>query len=161
MLALSPRGFHKGILHYEYNKQKVFVIDKRTGWHSLPEEHRLLFQDDSVVINGKIGQSCKSVCNEYSKEIGAKTQYLCNNNQLQFINSCYYLEKIFPCENGCWNEVGQDLPAYSHSNKLCLFSSEVQPLCNFAMKNTQRVCLCTNEKKVEWKKTIHTKKLKI
>lgn len=91
------------------------------------------------------------MCSRYSKSI--QKEYVCNQNQLQFINSCYYLNRYFPCERGCWNEVGQDLPAYVNStgdasDQYCLFSSEVQPLCDFALQNTQRLCLCVNKKEL-------------
>lgn len=91
------------------------------------------------------------MCSHYSRTIQKK--YVCNQNQLQFINSCYYLNKYFPCERGCWNEVGQDLPAYVNStgdpsDQYCLFSSEVQPLCDFALEKTQRLCLCVNMEKL-------------
>lgn len=91
-------------------------------------------------------ESCHDVCKQYSQEV--QKEYVCNQNQLQFLNSCPYLEKYFPCENGCWNEVGQDLPAYvnnpdSKSHQFCLFSMDVQPLCDFSVEGTERLCLCT------------------
>ena len=114
------------------------------------DQDALFFISDSTILTSGLDETCNEVCSKYS--LSQEKQYICNQNQLQFINSCYYLEKHFPCENGCWNEVGQDLPAYvnaqGNSNHFCLFSMEVQPLCDYALQNTQRLCLCTNRDKL-------------
>ena len=81
-------------------------------------------------------------------------KYVCNENQLQFLNSCSFLQEYFPCEKGCGHEVGQDLPGYvnfstHNTHQYCLFSSDVQPLCDYSLPFTQRLCVCSDKSKVK------------
>lgn len=66
-------------------------------------------------------------------------------NQLQFVNRCTQLKRFFPCERGCAHEVGQDLPVYVNTTiktqGYCLYSTDVQPLCDYAVTATQRLCV--------------------
>lgn len=68
-------------------------------------------------------------------------------NQLQFVNRCTQLKRFFPCERGCTHEVGQDLPVYVNTTiktqGYCLYSTDVQPLCDYAVTATQRLCVCS------------------
>ena len=113
-----------------------------------------------VQLSGK-DESCDEVCARFSAtqsgtqseaQSGTRsgTRYVCDNAQMQYVNRCSVLMEHFPCEKGCFSEVGQDLPAYvafadPRENGVCLFSFDVQPLCQYAMMKTQRMCVCTKE----------------
>lgn len=95
-------------------------------------------------------ESCSEVCAKLSAQ-HPDAPYVCDAAQLQFLNRCSALVEHFPCEKGCYNEVGQDLPGYvafatPQENGVCLFSFDVQPLCEYAMTKTQRLCVCTPQK---------------
>lgn len=105
------------------------------------------YDRSNVVLLSEYDQTCDDVCEAFSRK-DPQNPYVCDGSQLQFLNRCSMLRSYFPCEKGCWNEVGQDLPAYvafgePEENGVCLFSYDVQPICEFAMEKTRRLCVCT------------------
>ena len=69
------------------------------------------YDRSNVVLLSEYDQTCDDVCEAFSRK-DPQNPYVCDGNQLQFLNRCSMLRSYFPCEKGCWNEVGQDLPAY-------------------------------------------------
>lgn len=105
----------------------------------------VFFNQHSQLVTTKLDETCIEACKRVSTDT---THYVCEENQLQFLNHCEVIRQFFPCEKGCEHEVGQDLPAYVNSpgvnsNGLCLFSTDVQPICDFSIQVTQRLCTCT------------------
>jgi len=92
-----------------------------------------------VPTAGGGGQSCDDVC---------KTKGMtCNVEQLEFVNSCNGLLKVFPCENGCAHQVGKELPVYVHgskeaSHKQCLVTFISKLTCAGKHHATTRLCAC-------------------
>lgn len=153
-LANSPRCFHRGTLFLHSHGKDVILLDRREAWYLLPKNvvvasfvhmQDIVFYDQANVIQpAALDESCQEVCERIST---TPNRYVCNMNQLQFINRCSQLKRFFPCERGCAHEVGQDLPTYVNTTintqGYCLFSTDVQPLCDYAVPVTQRLCVCS------------------
>ena len=105
----------------------------------------VFFNNHSKVVTANLDETCHEACLRIST---TTSRYVCNENQLQFLNHCEVIRQYFPCERGCEHEVGQDLPVYVNSSGLnthglCLFSTDVQPICDYSISVTQRLCTCT------------------
>ncbi|KAK8810965.1 hypothetical protein WA556_004107 [Blastocystis sp. ATCC 50177/Nand II] len=149
-LSRAKRGAHRGILHFTQGGRVFFLLDRREAWYALPEAEIIRYDRANVVQLSGFDESCSEVCAKLSAQ-HPDTPYVCDAAQLQFLNRCSALVEHFPCEKGCYNEVGQDLPGYvafatPQENGVCLFSFDVQPLCEYAMTKTQRLCVCTPQK---------------
>lgn len=92
------------------------------------------------MIKGEKGETCEAVCQRQPGDM------VCNNVQTEFVNDCAVMKEHFPCEKGCWNEVGNDIPAYVQDgggySGMCLISVDSFPLCSYANPNTYRLCYC-------------------
>ena len=98
----------------------------------------LLPNPAGVFVSGDKGETCKSAC--------WRQNAVCNPDQLEFGNDCNVMKAHFPCEKGCWNEVGVDIPAYVNDGKgydgMCLVSVDSFPSCDASNPNTHRLCYC-------------------
>lgn len=98
----------------------------------------LLPNPAGVFVSGDKGETCKSAC--------WRQNAVCNPKQLEFGNDCNVMKAHFPCEKGCWNEVGVDIPAYVNDGKgydgMCLVSVDSFPSCEASNPNTRRLCYC-------------------
>ena len=154
-IAGSPRCMHKGVLFLQYYNRPLILVNRREAWSILPSTVRMIFSfdlKDAVFFNQRshiVAANLDETCNEACLRISTDTKhYICNENQLQFLNRCPVIRQYFPCEKGCEHEVGQDLPVYVNSSDLntngfCLFSTDVQPICDYSIQVTQRLCTCT------------------
>ncbi|KAK8816016.1 hypothetical protein WA538_005134 [Blastocystis sp. DL] len=137
-LFSSFRGAHRGILWISRQDTEILFIDARNGWYALPREDALLPNPAGVFVSGDKGETCKSAC--------WRQNAVCNPKQLEFGNDCNVMKAHFPCEKGCWNEVGVDIPAYVNDGKgydgMCLVSVDSFPSCEASNPNTRRLCYC-------------------
>ena len=71
---------------------------------------------------------------------------------MEFANDCKVMKKHFPCERGCWNEVGNDIPAYvvegDQYGGMCLVSMDSFPVCTLQNKASRRLCVCVHKDSV-------------
>lgn len=131
------------MLSLPISTNEVLLIDRRRATALLPSHLVITPNPTGVVVKAGKGIPCSAACALY------QPGYDCDNVQMEFVNECNRMKRFFPCERGCWNEVGNDIPAYVESGEryggMCLVSVDSFPLCDSANKGTQRLCMCVQK----------------
>ena len=110
---------------------------------------------------GKQGESCTSVCSRSRSRMQSSSMskmkydddddgsdYICDDIDLRYINTCESLRKHMKCEKGCESTVGGDQPCLvvsPTSDKVgkCLFQGNAQYFsCSGRHDDTARLCPC-------------------
>jgi hypothetical protein len=102
------------------------------------------------------GHDCISTCSmprddKQQKFSDDGSNYVCDDIDLFGLNKCNILKKYFPCEKGCFGNIGSDQPAYvvgddGTSSKKCFFNKNKQYFsCSGRHGATQRLCPCRKE----------------
>ncbi|CAD7940645.1 unnamed protein product [Amoebophrya sp. A120] len=143
------RGARQGVLwvraHWRAEKTIVVLVERRSSGavRLLPPEKQMLFDPKIHEFRAapRVQTSCYTVCNAYQER--------CVEQDLHLANRCDVLQQHFPCEMGCGNQEGRELPAYVPANpsalttKQCLVGwAPLVPRCEAQHAATRRLCVC-------------------
>eukprot|EP00928_Gymnodinium_smaydae_P060296 TRINITY_DN4390_c3_g2_i1.p1 TRINITY_DN4390_c3_g2~~TRINITY_DN4390_c3_g2_i1.p1 ORF type:complete len:779 (-),score=185.29 TRINITY_DN4390_c3_g2_i1:344-2680(-) len=117
----------------------IALVDRRKWHKALPARFALHPDARRHVGAARPGQPCDAYCQERGQR--------CNALELEFINTCSELRKVFPCEDGCGHQVGPEIPAFVHDRsrdtaRQCLVTDDAIPTCEAKFKATTRLCAC-------------------
>ncbi|GAB5373305.1 hypothetical protein AAMO2058_001739600 [Amorphochlora amoebiformis] len=136
----QPRGTHRGIIlvHMRDGSMKV-IADRRKAWEYIRLEDQKKPNPKSIAIKSRIGVSCTDACRRQGKT--------CDAAEIQFLNNCESLLKMFACEAGCGHQMGREIPSYvvnprERTYQQCLVSDEVVSTCSAKHAVTERLCAC-------------------
>eukprot|EP00735_Rhodelphis_limneticus_P010995 TRINITY_DN4037_c0_g1::TRINITY_DN4037_c0_g1_i1::g.12016::m.12016 TRINITY_DN4037_c0_g1::TRINITY_DN4037_c0_g1_i1::g.12016 ORF type:complete len:631 (-),score=77.63,sp/Q9XGM8/MGAT1_ARATH/37.50/6e-47,GNT-I/PF03071.10/1.6e-72,Glyco_tranf_2_3/PF13641.1/4.7e-07,Glyco_transf_18/PF15024.1/6.2e-06,Glycos_transf_2/PF00535.21/0.0022,ABC2_membrane_3/PF12698.2/0.39 TRINITY_DN4037_c0_g1_i1:43-1935(-) len=132
-----PRAYFQHVSIIKYKDKIFFLIDQR--WSTLiPQDYALLRPQGLQFIAGEMGRSCHAVC--------ATSGLRCSVSEFDFGNKCDILQQYFPCEGGCGEELGKDIPNYvsavKNANYQRCLTTEENPTCEAAHPDTARLCPC-------------------
>jgi len=144
-LGLWPceyRGAWSGLLVVRAtpdNSADLIVADRHVAAAFLPRHLRVEPALSFQIASAAPGTTCDEACSELG--------LACDESQLQFVNTCHHMLRAFPCEGGCGHEVGDDLPAYVHDERMatagqCLLFDSGSPKCDRGHPSTTRLCGC-------------------
>lgn len=142
---VQPRTAHRGVVITRTGSQGnsgsavVVLVDRRKGQDLLPEQEQWHPHEARKVAKAEPGESCAGYC----QRVGMS----CSARELEFINHCEALREVFPCEDGCGHQVGQEIPCYVHDGsrdtaRQCLVTDDAVPTCAAKNPSTTRLCTC-------------------
>eukprot|EP00929_Paragymnodinium_shiwhaense_P098338 TRINITY_DN59821_c0_g1_i1.p1 TRINITY_DN59821_c0_g1~~TRINITY_DN59821_c0_g1_i1.p1 ORF type:complete len:719 (-),score=137.52 TRINITY_DN59821_c0_g1_i1:301-2457(-) len=143
IISSQPRTAHRGLIvtfrAAGSGRATIALVDRRQGGAWLPEAEIWKPNPRRKVAVASPGESCDKFCGRQSMR--------CEDKELEFVNKCMELRKVFPCEDGCGHQVGQELPAFVHDKtrdtaRQCLVTDDVMSLCRNACPATTRLCVC-------------------
>jgi hypothetical protein len=134
----QPRATHKGVIVLHLAGATLVLADRRECAWLRPDE-KLLPRPQLKAVAGLQGESCDSACDR----VGGQ----CDDEQLEFVNSCKALAAAFPCHNGCGHQVGLEIPCEvveptKDTYGQCLTTDEGSPICSSSFVASRRLCAC-------------------
>lgn len=137
----QPRAGRGGviIINHPVSQSKMLLVDRRRGEGILPDSERRFPRKPHWTFKAGRAESCDGLCQRHG--------LLCDPAELEYVNNCEALKKVFPCENGCGHQVGQEIPAYVHepgrdTYQQCLVTDDVISTCDARHHSTTRLCRC-------------------
>ena len=118
---------------------RVLLVDRRAAAALLPGHEAWRPNPGARVLAGDRGKSCDDRCRREGRR--------CDARELEFVNSCEALARVFPCEGGCGHQIGNEIPAYVPDRAAdtfgqCLVTEQRMPQCGATHRSTARVCAC-------------------
>jgi len=95
---------------------------------------------DRLVAAAGPGESCADFCRSRGMQ--------CRAGELEFVNTCEEMRKVFPCREGCGHQVGDEIPCHVHDAKRdtafqCLVADGgTGAKCEARNAATTRLCAC-------------------
>jgi len=142
IIPTQPRTAHRGIVitrHPRAPNTVLALVDRRWGEGALPERELWRPHPQQRAEKAAPGESCAGLC--------SRLEMRCEVSELEFVNTCEALRRVFPCEDGCGHQVGQEIPAYVHDRSRdtalqCLVTDDAIPTCETKVPATTRLCAC-------------------
>jgi len=136
-----PRTARRGLVitFAPWSHDVFLLVDRREGADILPTEQVLRPHPDRLVAAAGPGKSCSDFC--LSRDMR------CRASELEFVNTCDEMRKVFPCREGCGHQVGDEIPCHVHDAKRdtafqCLVADGGAPKCESQNAATTRLCVC-------------------
>lgn len=138
-----PRTARRGLIitFAPWSRDVFLLVDRRQSEDILPAEQVLRPDPDRLVGPAVPGESCTDFCR--SKDMR------CRASELEFVNTCDEMRKVFPCAEGCGHQVGDEIPCHVHDAKRdtafqCLVGDGGVPKswCESRNAATTRLCVC-------------------
>ena len=84
-------------------------------------------------------ESCADAC--------ARTGGECQPEQLEWVNNCAALQRVFPCVGGCGHQIGLEIPCEvvdpsRDTHGQCLVTDEAVSTCEASYEASRRLCAC-------------------
>mmetsp|Transcript_3233 Transcript_3233/g.7252 ORF Transcript_3233/g.7252 Transcript_3233/m.7252 type:complete len:686 (-) Transcript_3233:248-2305(-) len=136
----EPRAYYDGIIRVSNTPGRpVLYLAERRDARTMLHENEAIFPDDHLTpVVAEPRKNCEVAC--------ADKGMTCVAEQLAFLNKCSVMKKYLPCEAGCSNQIGLELPAYvverSNAYQQCLLSYSETSSCSAVHPATQRICPC-------------------